>query len=91
MQYCNQGSLEDYINKNKNVSETEIWQLVKQFCRGYQVLFDNNLIHRDIKPDNILMHNGQIKIADFGFARKIEDARVTQNLSSKGTPIYMAP
>lgn len=91
MEYCNGGSFEKYIMKNRSISELEIWELVKQFCKGYQVLFDNNLIHRDIKPDNILMHNGQIKIADFGLARKVFDSRVTQNLSSKGTPLYMAP
>ena len=69
----------------------EIWELIKQFCRGYQVLYDHKLIHRDIKPDNILFSNGIVKISDFGLSRKVIDNKISQKLSAKGTPFYMAP
>lgn len=40
-----------------------------EIARGLQHLADFNIIHRDIKPANLLLHNGVIKIADFGFAK----------------------
>lgn len=40
-----------------------------QFCAGYKVLYENRIIHRDIKPQNIMFHNKILKIADFGFAK----------------------
>lgn len=51
MEYCNQGNLEKYLFDNKNdLSEEKIWFFLKQFCDGYKVLYDRNIIHRDIKP-----------------------------------------
>lgn len=47
-------------------------------------------MHRDIKPSNILLHNGIIKLADFGFCKPLKDARdLSQTML--GSPIYMAP
>ena len=46
---------------------------MKQAC---QELYDKNVVHRDLKPQNILIHNGQIKLADFGFARTLDDMNV---------------
>ena len=47
-------------------------------------------MHRDIKPDNILLHNGNIKIADFGFCKPLENKNdMVQTML--GSPIYMAP
>ena len=64
---------------------------MKDFVKGYRVLYDCHLIHRDIKPENILLHNGTFKIADFGLSRKMNHHNLTQNLSVKGTPLYIAP
>src|SRR4029077_19520320 len=51
------------------------------------------LIHRDIKPSNILLENGveRVKITDFGLARAVDDASVTQSGVVAGTPQYMSP
>ena len=43
------------------------------FLEGYKALFLNELVHRDLKLENILMHNDQIKIADFGFSKSIDN------------------
>lgn len=73
MEYCNGGSLEDMITKQKYIfSEDEIREFLFQFCEGYKNLIKANLIHRDIKPDNIMINNNVFKIADFGFSKVIE-------------------
>ena len=41
---------------------------------AFKILTKSNIMHRDIKPDNILVHNGNIKIADFGFCKPLEHA-----------------
>jgi len=47
-------------------------------------------MHRDLKPDNILMHNGMIKLGDFGFCKPLESSMEMAN-TMLGSPIYMAP
>lgn len=92
MEYCNQGNLEKFIYDRKNdLEEEKIWFFLKQFCEGYKVLYDKSIIHRDIKPENILIHNGNFKIADFGLAKPIANVETLENISTKGTPLYMAP
>ena len=71
--------------------EDKIWDIFKQICKGYQVLYDSKLIHRDIKPDNILIHNKVFKLADFGMSKKIKDHEMKENLSYAGSPLYIAP
>ena len=47
-------------------------------------------MHRDLKPDNILIHNGVIKLGDFGFCKSLETT-VDMAATMLGSPIYMAP
>ena len=91
MEYCNQGSLTKFIEKKALVPEDRIWDFILQIAKGYQVLHDANLLHRDIKPDNILIHNQVFKLADFGLAKHITAPDIKQNLSYAGSPLYMAP
>jgi serine/threonine protein kinase len=91
MEYCNQGSLESYISKMTLMPEEQIWDILRQVCRGYQVLYDANLLHRDIKPENILIHNKVFKLADFGLSKKIKSHALSENLSYAGSPLYIAP
>lgn len=91
MEHCNGGSFEKYIEDHKHCSEELIWKFLREFCRGYEVLYDLHVVHRDIKPENILVHNNTFKIVDFGFSKKLYHHSIEQNLSIKGTPLYMAP
>ncbi len=54
-------------------------------------MHQKNIIHRDIKPANFLIHNGIVKIADFGFARVVDSVDECAVLSFLGSPLYMAP
>lgn len=60
-----------------------------QLISAFSVLYENRIIHRDIKPTNILFHNGKLKLADFGFCKEIPLNVMAKTIV--GSPIYMAP
>jgi formylglycine-generating enzyme required for sulfatase activity len=64
-----------------------------QTAQGLAAAHQVGLVHRDIKPANILLENGveRVKITDFGLARAVDDASVTQSGTVAGTPMYMSP
>jgi serine/threonine protein kinase len=62
----------------------------KQLLVAFRVLSKHNIMHRDLKPDNILFHNEVLKLGDFGFCKNLkEDSDMTATML--GSPIYMAP
>ncbi|CAJ1949423.1 unnamed protein product [Sphenostylis stenocarpa] len=73
LEYCRGGDLSLYIQHHGRVPETTAKYFMQQLAAGLQVLRDNNLIHRDLKPQNLLLSQNDeksvLKIADFGFAR----------------------
>ena len=62
-----------------------------QILEGLIEIFKRGIIHRDLKPANILIHNGVLKLADFGFAKKVESFQIDIMSSMAGTPMYMSP
>jgi serine/threonine protein kinase len=71
---------------------TRVIDLGVQACAGLQHAHDAGLIHRDVKPGNLLLRNdGVLKIADFGIARAAEATRQTQVGTLLGTAAYLAP
>lgn len=67
------GNLESYMEKNKNMSEREIKDLFTGILKGVQALHDKNIIHSDIKPENVLMsEDGNPFISDFGLSNFIK-------------------
>ena len=85
-------SLQNLIDKKLNdssakwFSHSEILETISPIFDAAIALGENNLLHRDIKPDNILFFGGKAKLSDFGLVGK--DVR---SLSNIGTPLYIAP
>jgi serine/threonine protein kinase len=86
-------SLQDKIDKHGSLGVKEILRIGMQIAEGLAVAHKQGLVHRDIKPANILLENGveRVKITDFGLARAVDDASVTQSGTVAGTPMYMSP
>ncbi len=84
-------------NKTGELSETELWQLIADVSAGLAYLHQHDVVHRDIKPDNILQDTaGNYLISDFGLSKKMRStlrkASARSNAdNSSGTIGYMAP
>lgn len=64
-------------------------KLIRGICQGLAYLHSKGVLHRDIKPQNILLKGNQPKIADFGFA--IKSSIAIKERYSIGSPLYMSP
>ena len=84
------GSLREFVNKVKNIKLRIIKKWAKQILYGIKFLHDKDIIHRDIKCDNIFINGttGNIIIGDFGLAKNMEN-NITKTIL--GTPEFMAP
>lgn len=93
LQYCAGGDLQKFIRKTTRLSESVTRKFLVQLAAGLGFLHEKNIIHRDIKSQNILLSvassDAQLKIADFGFAKHLEEAAMAHSVC--GTPLYMAP
>jgi eukaryotic-like serine/threonine-protein kinase len=82
----------DTIGERGKPAHTEVLPLALQACAGLQHAHDAGLIHRDVKPANLLVREDDVlKIADFGIARAVELTRLTQHGTVLGTAAYLSP
>ena len=89
-EYCKDGDLEQWIARKENQNiETKI-NIIKQITTGIDYMHKNNIYHRDIKLQNILLHNNTVKICDFGFSIIIKEMNMMCNTIC-GTPLFMSP
>lgn len=85
------GDLLSYVRKRRKLTERYAKFVFKQIMQGIAYTHDNNIVHRDIKLDNILLDShGSIKIGDFGVGRKINEPNEVL-FEQCGTPAYIAP
>ncbi|KAI5958770.1 BCK1 [Candida margitis] len=92
LEYVAGGSIAMCLKSYGKFDETLIRIITKQVLLGLEYLHSNNIIHRDLKADNLLLDiDGTCKISDFGISRKNNDIYSNANMSMKGTIFWMAP
>lgn len=92
LEYVEGMTLKDYMIKNPRIPIETIVHIAKQISAGLSHAHQNGIIHRDIKPQNILMKEDlTCKITDFGIARAYGDTTLTQTNQMLGTVYYLSP
>ncbi|XP_017493700.1 PREDICTED: testis-specific serine/threonine-protein kinase 3-like, partial [Rhagoletis zephyria] len=94
MEYANGGDLADYLKKNGAMPETIACYWFTQATQALAYMHDKvGMAHRDIKIDNLLLHNHKVKVTDFGFARQVVNKKGEVILSGTfcGTLPYQSP
>ncbi|KAL4168017.1 hypothetical protein KRP22_011424 [Phytophthora ramorum] len=101
LEYCAGGDLQQFMrrrqqesgDKSRLLREDVARHFLRELAKGMQCLWQHNLIHRDLKPQNLLLvedsPTSALKIADFGFARHLASTSMAETLC--GSPLYMAP
>lgn len=88
MELC-ECTLAEYIERNPQPSEATIWSFLVDLLMAVAHLHDHNLIHLDIKPENIFIKDGICKLGDFGLVYDLNDSSSTYE-PTEGDPKYMA-
>jgi serine/threonine-protein kinase len=93
MEHVDGGTLGDVIKRRARLDPSEALRYLVQASDGLGHAHDRKLVHRDVKPHNLLIResDGCVKVADFGIARAAEDTRLTHTGRVIGTDRYMAP
>jgi serine/threonine protein kinase len=89
LEHCPHGTLDAFIKKHEKLKESVTIGIIEQIIAGYKYLLQMKVLHRDLKPPNILKSGPTWKICDFGFSLIGKKAFVGE--LNVGTPAYMAP
>jgi len=85
-------NLKEHILKNSPLDIDEVIRIAMMTLRGIEHAHDRGIIHRDIKPQNILLDtNGRVKITDFGIAKALSETRMTETNQVIGSVQYISP
>src|SRR5205809_3165974 len=92
--YVRGESLREKLTREKQLSLEEAVRIATQVATALDYAHRHGVVHRDIRPENILLHEGEAVLADFGIALAVREAggpRLTESGLSLGTPQYMSP
>ena len=92
MEYIEGKQLKELLKKRERLTLSEVIDIMLQITDGMSVAHDAYIIHRDIKPQNIMiLDNGMVKITDFGIAMAMNSTQLTQTNSVMGSVHYLPP
>lgn len=92
MQYVDGVDLGGKLLQKKDLTIVEVIDFSKQICRALRYAHSKDVIHRDIKPQNVLINNdNECLLSDFGIAKIFMEANITMTGMAVGTPEYMSP
>jgi len=96
LEYLSGGTLGEVLaeerTKKRTLSLDRVVQYALQIGEGLAYAHDHRVIHRDVKPSNLMLNEtGSVKITDFGLAKLAESAQLTHSGNAMGTPAYMSP
>ena len=93
MEYVDGPSCSDLLREHGQLGIEDTVRIVVEACHGLDYAHRAGVVHRDVKPGNLLISNetGAVKLADFGIAKAAEQTRVTQVGSVLGTAAYLSP
>ncbi|XP_042898662.1 serine/threonine-protein kinase PLK4 isoform X2 [Parasteatoda tepidariorum] len=96
LEYCDSGTLDEYLKRNNILCENEVYEIMKQVVDGLKYLHSRKIIHRDLSLKNILLTKDyktkelKVKIADFGCSTELKTLDETKK-TVVGTPVCMSP
>lgn len=94
MEYVSGQSLKEYVTEKGKLPHMEVFQLASQIAHGLAAAHAQGVIHRDVKPGNVMLHEGgtRVRLTDFGLARiAFDNSELTSHGQYVGTPAYMPP
>ena len=92
MEYVDGQSCAEMLREQTTLPPNEAVEILAQACRGLDYAHRNGVVHRDVKPGNLMRsEEGMVKLADFGIAKAAEDSDITKVGSVLGTAAYLAP
>ncbi|MEJ7840612.1 MAG: protein kinase [Rubrobacter sp.] len=92
MEYLSGGDLKELIDRCGTLPEAELARFGEEVCAGLAHAHGRGIVHRDIKPHNILLdEKGRAKVSDFGIARALDTTQATRTGAYLGTALYSSP
>jgi serine/threonine-protein kinase len=92
MDYIEGSTLRAVVERRGFLSHEDAIAILVEICRAVAHAHSKGIIHRDLKPENVMIDaEGDVFVMDFGLARAVEDAGLTQEGTIMGTPFYMSP